>query len=375
IVTHLNAIYVLLPYIVKIGKKLAIYGFVPKKESKAFKTSLEEVEGVRVDVKPSNSDARLTPPTKLVNGWFSKPFRMFVTMYGVPNYNDIDPTLFVAISYTLLFGIMFGDVGQGILLSIIGYIAYKYKGMQLGLVGTRLGISSAIFGVVFGSVFGNEHILTPLFHTMDSDNTMLLLGATVALGISLIIISMCFNIFLNIRQKNVVEALISNNGIAGLVFYIAVLGSVIDMLLGIGYVNIFYILGLMIIPILLIFLKEPITHKVQGKPMFPHGFGSFFIEGFFELFEVVLSFISNTLSFLRVGGFVFSHAGMMLVVYTLAEMVGGGGYWIVLVIGNIFVMCLEGLVVGIQVLRLEFYEMFSRYYLGNGKPFKSIKEK
>ena len=90
--------------------------------------------------------------------------------------------------------------------------------------------------------------------------------------------------------------------------------------------------------------------------------------------SAVLSFITNTMSFLRVGGFVLSHAGMMLVVYTLAEMVGGFGEIIVLILGNVFVMCLEGLIVGIQVLRLEFYEMFSRYYEGNGIPFKTIKE-
>lgn len=115
--------------------------------------------------------------------------------------------------------------------------------------------------------------------------------------------------------------------------------------------------------------------------MFPHGFGAFFTEAFFELFEVMLTFIANTMSFLRVGGFVLSHAGMMMVVYTLAKMVAGGpgiinfGYILVAIIGNIFVMCLEGMIVGIQVLRLEFYEMFSRYYEGKGKPFQSIQEK
>ena len=108
--------------------------------------------------------------------------------------------------------------------------------------------------------------------------------------------------------------------------------------------------------------------------MFPDGFGAFFTEGFFELFDVLLTFITNTVSYLRVGGFVLSHAGMMLVVYTLAGMVGGFGYWIVLVLGNIFVMVLEGMIVGIQVLRLEFYEMFSRYYEGGGRPFESMKE-
>ena len=135
------------------------------------------------------------------------------------------------------------------------------------------------------------------------------------------------------------------------------------------------ILILIVLPLILMFLKEPLIRKLEEHgEMFPNGFGAFFVEGFFELFEVVLSFITNTMSFLRVGGFVLSHAGMMLVVYTLAEMVGGFGEIIVLILGNVFVMCLEGLIVGIQVLRLEFYEMFSRYYEGNGIPFKTIKE-
>ena len=140
-------------------------------------------------------------------------------------------------------------------------------------------------------------------------------------------------------------------------------------------------IGLLIaMPVIMIFLKEPLSYKLEGEKMFPHGFGAFFTEAFFELFEVMLTFIANTMSFLRVGGFVLSHAGMMMVVYTLAEMVAGGtaitlSYLLVVVIGNAFVMCLEGMIVGIQVLRLEFYEMFSRYYEGKGKPFISIKER
>ena len=239
----------------------------------------------------------------------------------------------------------------------------------------RLGISSMIFGIVFGSVFGSEEILIPMFNAMSPDNTMTLLIAAICLGIILIIISMAFNVFLNFKKKNLGEAILSQNGICGLVFYISILGLVINMFLGLGFVNIFYVLILIVVPLLLIFLKEPLIRKFEeNEEMFPNGFGAFFVEGFFELFEVVLSFITNTMSFLRVGGFVLSHAGMMLVVYTLAGMVGGVGEYIVIVIGNVFVMCLEGLIVGIQVLRLEFYEMFSRYYEGNGIPFRTIKE-
>ena len=127
------------------------------------------------------------------------------------------------------------------------------------------------------------------------------------------------------------------------------------------------------VPLLLMFLKEPIERKLKLEKMFPVGFGGFFTESFFELFEIILSYITNTMSYMRVAGFVLSHAGMMLVVSSLMEMTGNASP-VVFVFGNLFVMALEGLIVGIQVLRLEFYEMFSRYYTGDGITFKSLKE-
>ena len=364
--------YALWKYVVVTDEHLAVHGFVPKRKIKKFEKQFEGIESVEITIQSANDDLRLTPPTKLSSHWFIKPFRMFVEMYGVPSYDDIDPTLFVAISYTLLFGIMFGDVGQGIVLMIVSFLIFKLKGMQLAEVGIRLGISSAIFGFVFGSIFGNEHILVPIFNPMDSSNTMTLLLVAISIGICLLIISMLLNMYITFRNKELGEFLFDKNGLSGFVFYVGVLLQVAGMMLNFAVSKI--VLYLCIIAILLVFLKEPICRKMEHKKMFPNGFGSFIPEGFFELFEVVLSFITNTMSFLRVGGFVLSHAGMMLVVYTLAEMVGGVGYWVVLVIGNIFVMVLEGLIVGIQVLRLEFYEMFSRYYKGNGIPFRTIKE-
>ena len=98
--------------------------------------------------------------------------------------------------------------------------------------------------------------------------------------------------------------------------------------------------------------------------------GTFIIEGVIELFETCLTYLTNTMSFLRIGGFILSHAGLMLVVNVLADMTGGGvGYILVQVLGNAFVTGVEGFLVGIQVLRLEFYELFSRFFKGGGKPF------
>lgn len=373
---HAKKLGVFQDYVVILGDKLQLVGFVPKKESKKFKQDLESIAGVNVEIHPEKSDSRLIPPTKLNSNWFVRPFKMFVEMYGMPSYDDIDPTVFVALSYSLLFGIMFGDLGQGIVLSIVGFLAWKLKGMELGAVGMRLGISSAIFGIIFGSVFGDEEILVPIFHAMAAQNIMPLLLSAVGLGICLNMISMLLNIYINFKKKNLCEALFSKNGIAGFVFYTSVLLIVLNMFIQLpSFIGSkVYMILFILIPLLLVFMKESIERKMEQEPMFPDGFGGYAMQGFFELFEVCLSFVTNTMSFLRVGGFVLSHGGMMLVVYTLANMVGGMGYWIVLVFGNIFVMCLEGLIVGIQVLRLEFYEMFSRYYEGNGIPFKTIKE-
>ena len=129
------------------------------------------------------------------------------------------------------------------------------------------------------------------------------------------------------------------------------------------------------LPLLLILFKEPITRVMEKKkPAIEGGKGMFFVQGFFELFEVLLSYLSNTLSFIRVGAFALSHASMMEVVLMLAGIESGSPNWIVVVLGNVFVMGMEGLIVGIQVLRLEYYEMFSRFYKGNGKDFVPFKQ-
>ena len=131
------------------------------------------------------------------------------------------------------------------------------------------------------------------------------------------------------------------------------------------------------IPVIMFLLKEPLGQLVEGKkPKAEGGVGMFLVQGFFELFETMLSFFSNTISFVRIGAFAVSHAAMMEVVLMLAGAESGNLNWVVVVLGNLFVCGMEGLIVGIQVLRLEYYEMFSRFYKGTGRkfePFRSVK--
>lgn len=384
VLCKLNMTFEARKYVVCLGERFSITGFVAKDDVNDVMEVYKDMNNVvEIEDRPPHSDKRLTPPTKLKNGWLTRPFSFFVEMYGVPEYEDFDPTPLVAISYILLFGIMFGDLGQGLLLSLVGFILYKRKGWALAAIAQRIGVSSAFFGLVYGSVFGNEEILNPLyefiFHikekpveVLDASFTMTLLMVAVAIGVVLICTCMILNTILHFRRRKMGEALFSHNGIAGIVFYISMIIGVVAMLSGYSIFSLAYILLLIVLPLLLIFMKEPISHKLAHKELFPDGFVAFFMESFFELFEVLLSFISNTMSFLRVGGFVLSHAGMMLVVMTLAEMVGPNFGWFVIIFGNIFVMCMEGLIVGIQVLRLEFYEQFSRYFEGKGIPFQTM---
>lgn len=370
-------------YVVCFGSRILLTGFVPKSEIEQVKQRFMKIKNIEIEDRPAHSDKRLQVPTRLKNHWLVAPFSFFVEMYGIPSYEDFDPTTLVAITYLLLFGIMFGDFGQGLLLSLLSALLYRKKGWSLAAIGIRIGLSSAFFGLIYGSVFGNETMLNPFYEmlfrwegkpieVLDASFTMTLLLTAVGIGIAIICICMIINIILQLRNKNIAEALFSQNGLAGFVFYFAVIIAIAMTMLGYSIFTPIYIGGLIVLPLGLIFMKEPLERKLQHGRWFPDGFGAFFTESFFELFEVLLTFIANTMSFLRVGGFVLSHAGMMLVVMTLAEMVGVPAAWLVVVLGNLFVMAMEGMIVGIQVLRLEFYEMFSRCFDGKGIEFTSV---
>ena len=381
----LNRMHSARKYVVGLGERFSITGFIDAADVERLKDTFSELKEVEIEVRPAHSDKRLDPPTKLKNGWFARPFLMFVEMYGIPDYDGIDPVPIVALTYSLLFGIMFGDVGQGIVVILAGLLLSKWKGMKLGEVMMRIGIFSTIFGFVFGSVFGNETMLDPLYHAllgidgrpinvMSSDFILVLLMIAVGIGAVLNLFCMVLNMRLQLRRKNMGEFLFSQNGAAGFIFYGSVVAAAALFVAGINVLNPIYIVILIVLPLLCVFLKEPLTRKLHKEAMFPEGFGAFFMEGFFELFEVCLSYVTNTISYLRVGGFVLSHAGMMMAVTMIMGMCSGVAAAAVGIFGNVLVMCLEGLVVGIQALRLEFYEMFSRYFEGNGTAFRTMEQ-
>ena len=282
------------------------------------------------------STAHGEPPTKLKNPKIFRPFEMFVKMYGLPSYHEMDPTIFVALTYMFIFGAMFGDAGQGACLVIGGFLLYKFKKLDLAAIIGTAGIFSTFFGLMFGSIFGFEDVIPALWlRPVEAMSNLPFLGTlntvfvvAIAFGMFLILITMIFHII--------------NAGI----------------------------------PLVIIMLKEPLARMVKKEsPVIEGSKGMYFVQSFFELFEVMLSYLSNTLSFVRIGAFAVSHAAMMEVVLMLAGAEAGSPNWIVVILGNIFVTAMEGLIVAIQVLRLEYYEMFSRFYKGNGRAFQPFLKK
>lgn len=356
--------------------------YVPKRNIASFIRRIDGISEASVEKDDGAQKRGAVPPVQLRNHAIFRPFEMFVRMYGLPSYDSMDPTPFLAVTYMLLFGLMFGDVGQGAAIMLVGVLLSRLKGSNFGKMLIRIGLSSALFGFLYGSVFGYEHWLDPVYkalfglhekpvEALRQSNTFLMLA--VGIGVVLIALSMILNIFVSLRKRDYEKALFSPNGVAGIVLYLFVCAAVaLPMLLDISVTTPLFIILFAVIPLLLMLFREPLGNLCARKSHIApeDGYGEYLASSFFELFESLLSYLTNTLSFLRVGGFILSHAGMMLVVMTLSEMAGTGGAPIVVIIGNAFVIVLEGLIVGIQVMRLEFYEMFGRFFESAGSPFE-----
>jgi len=342
-----------------------LYGWISKNESEKFIADLKKIGSVNIVADDPAANSTLSPPVVLKNFFLFRPFQNFVEMYGLPSYNEIDPTPLVAITYCVFFGIMFGDIGQGALLILIGLFMWYIKRMWLGKIVSVIGFFSVGMGFFYGNIFGNEELLGG-FKPNHNINTLLL--TAVVMGIVMITLCSIVNVINGIRQKRIDKVIFSPNGILGMVLY----WSILIMILGV--VNIFTInipdtvlIVLIIISVVFLLFASVLSNLIERKKdWMPKNKFEFLTENLFELFEVLLSFVTNTISFIRIGAFALVHSGMMKVVFLLAE-TSNGYNPVILVVGNILVIALEGLIVGIQVLRLEFFELFSRFYEGNGR--------
>lgn len=357
-----------------------VCGWMTQKDAAAFQKEIEDDCDTFCIIEDDHSNIVSNPPTKMKNPRLFRPFEMYVEMYGLPCYNEMDPTILLGITYSILFGFMFGDMGQGLCLLVGGYLLYRFKRVRLAGIISCCGVCSTVFGLLFGSVFGFENIIKAVWlRPQESMLNLPFIGklntvfvVAVVIGMGIILLCMVLNIINSIRVHDTEKVYFDTNGVAGFVFYLALSCVVVLYMTDHALPATAVLVVMFLIPLVVMFFKEPLTAAVEKHHGgISGGVGMFVTQGIFELFEVLLSYFSNTLSFVRVGAFAVSHAAMMQVVLMLSGAeTGGTTNWAIIIGGNLFVCGMEGLIVGIQVLRLEYYELFSRFYRGSGRAFE-----
>ena len=341
-----------------IGQSFFMYrGFMPKSQALVLAKDCKHNPKIIFTFEPADPQ-KDTPPTRLKNHPLFAPYQILVKAYSLPKYTEIDPTPLLAIVYTLLFGMMFGDVGQGAIICAIGLsLKPPLKNMAV-----MIGLSSVFFGFMYGSVLGFEHILPPLW-LAPSHHINTIIIASVAIGSVLVGIGMVVNIIGHLRRNEVYKALWGQNALSGLLFYVGAIGISTRAVLGQNILEgAGVLLILLLLPLALSFIYKLLSH--------PKDFFTNTIHGF----ETLLSYATNTLSFIRVGAIILSHSAMMGAVFLLSSNLSLGGSILAVGVGNAIVMAVEILVVSIQALRLHYYEIFSRFYEGNGKEFKALRD-
>jgi len=343
------------------GGLVRVSGWVPADRVDALQSRLAERFAGRVLVQartPAPEERLMVPSAFRYPRWL-QPFADLVRGYGIPRYGEVDPTWLFALTFVAMFGMMFGDAGQGAVIVVGGLLLPpRWRGYAPFVV--TAGLSSLLFGLLYGSVFGAE-ILTPVWLSPLS-NPVYMLKVAIWWGIGFILLANLITVRNRLAEGRYREMLLDPSGGVGTLFYLGLVYAGYR-LLGDGQVG---------WPVML-WVAAPLS-VLLGRIWVnnPTSTAERILIVAVEGFETVMRYISNTLSFLRVAAFSLNHVALAVAIYMLAGMMGATGHWVTVVAGNVIILVLEGGIVAIQVLRLEYYEGFSRYFSGDGRAFRPL---
>jgi V/A-type H+-transporting ATPase subunit I len=376
------------------GRFTVMSGWVPAKDSDRLAALLGAATGGRaiVDVeRPEEmsevASGHLKVPILFQNPLLLRPFQRLLRIYDTPAYGEVEPTAFFAVSFLLMFGLMFGDIGHGAVLFSAGFLLLRHfpRFLDYGILLMEGGASSIAFGLLYGSVFGVEHLL-PALWIRPLDDLMRFMAATAGLGVILVSVGLLLNAVNSWRAGERASALFGSRGLAGaLVYWVALALAARAILPPERTVPSGVVIALAIAAALLI-AARPIFVRILKPHARAHAEGEVHagpawlraLIGSVEVVDTLFSFFTNTLSFVRVAAFSAVHAGIMIALFaltdTLARMGKGGSVLsiVTLVLGNALIILLEGLTVSVQVLRLEYYEFFSRFFRGGGEAYRPL---
>jgi V/A-type H+-transporting ATPase subunit I len=292
-------------------------------------------------------DSRI--PTVLSNPVWARQFEIFARLLGVPGATEVDPSSIVAVAAPVMFGYMFGDIVHGLVLLIAG-LALRERLPALALL-VPGGIMSMLFGWVFGSIYALETIIPPLWlHPLEHPVPVLVVS--LVFGAALLTLGLLLDALQTHWGGQARRWWMQRAGL--LACYLGIIAAVLDprsLWLALAGA-LWFTLGA---------AAGTSTRRALG-----------FAAAWGKLFESLMQLLVNTVSFVRVGAFALAHAGLSAAMVGVAEAAGGVGFWVLLTLGNVIIIVLEGLVVGIQTTRLVLFEFFVRFMKGEGRVFSPL---
>ncbi|MCU0842359.1 MAG: hypothetical protein MUC79_11660 [Thiobacillaceae bacterium] len=328
-----------------------VTGWTTVPDPHALRRALEEA-GIRAIVRFPEPPARAAIPVAPLDVWWSRPFRPLLLLWGTPGRTEVDPSGILAVVMPLLFGYMFPDVGHGLALVLFA-LAFSRRWPQIRFL-LPCGLAAMVFGFVFGDLFG-FHDVVPALWLKPLEDPMAVLAVPLLFGVVLLLLGMLF---------------------AG--FEAHWRGELRDWLLVDGAVLLLYaalLLALALPAALWVAALAVVEYFVGSFLAAPGRRGMALLEGLGALLLSVFELTMNTLSFLRVGAFALAHAALSHAILTLAGMVEQPAAWLlVIVLGNLFSLVLEGLVVFVQTTRLVMFEFFVRFLQAEGRLFRPVRQ-
>lgn len=405
--------------------KIVLWGWVSKE---ALKQLMKNKDSLPFDLEITEN-----PEVPLVNPSITKRGKVFGAVRGIiggigqPNPKQVDPYSIIRFTFPLLFGIMFADVGHGIMLALVaGFLLYKkkknkiepdesmtgylYSGAELLLV---CGLSSTIFGFFFGSILGDEHLIPELMHKIGVDwiplinplhETKLFLIVALSIGFLMIQLGILLKVYQNIRYGHGFASWGAPLSLS--IIYVGIFTLLFNIIVGDGIEWHAFHFTLQQLPSWLVYLVGliPVLFVLE----YLHAKS----EGIMDAIDHILALISNTLSFSRLMALLLVHAILSGLPFTLTgtDLLAGvstfsgsfldvanidlssfGGlihghyasalsiswvWWVVgIVLGICIILPLEGLLSFLNTLRLHWVEWFTKFYTGDGKEFLPLKEK
>lgn len=347
------------------------HGWIPSDQQETLRKTFETSTNGAAFLKFEDPRTDDEPPVRLRNPSIVRSYELLTRLKGIPGYQELDPTPIIAVLFTIMYGMMFGDVGNGLGLLVMGVVFSRLQrsflkipsgGMRrLGVILTVCGVSSIVFGFLYGEFFLYEAFHPLVISPIHDQSTIIILA--LLFGVVQLIMGLILKIVNLMRRKATYETAFAG---VRLIYYLAGVGLAIKYVENMTFevfIDNLWLTAVALATLILLFLSPTIESILKHEFKLVERL----MMGVSEFIETFLSFLTNSISYVRLAAFAIAHSALGLSAAILAETMGILPSYIVM---NILVMTIEALAVLIQCMRLTYYEFFTKFYAGNGLSYR-----